>query len=412
MSGSSARNGGTADAAVDGAWVEAVRALWPGAAVERVPAGRMPAGVRRELTYLPNAAQPRLLLPSSAGTAAAALHRYSQDLGPRQRLARAAATTAMRTGVPQRTLHDRLAISGGGESVEDALGELLGHRVVVSVGLGGPRANRKPILHVLTPKGRQLAFVKVGDTESARGLIDVEGTALRHLNERPLPGLAVPRVLHLGDWSGLRLLVLSALPGGLLGWRPRSRPPLAAMRTVFAVDGVQRSRLAGSAFHAGLHKAPAHISEPGRAERFGTVLSRVDEAYGDLEFDFGAWHGDWTPWNMTWHRGTAQVWDWERFAGDVPNGFDLLHYRLQASLRSRPEPSYSTMPIEATAWLRPLGMTGQAARATLDLYLTELCRRYLIAAQGPIGEPLRPQADRLLDLLSAHAGLPDARRTL
>ena len=52
---------------------------------------------------------------------------------------------------------------------------------------------------------------------------------------------------------------------------------------------------------------------------------------------FGAWHGDWTPWNMASTAGGLLVWDWERFATGVPVGFDALHYWLQIE-RRRPPP--------------------------------------------------------------------------
>ncbi|OLT27980.1 hypothetical protein BJF79_42200 [Actinomadura sp. CNU-125] len=74
--------------------------------------------------------------------------------------------------MPGRTLRDRVTVRGGGPSIEDRLGELLGRDVVVVIGLGpAARANRKPILHVLTPKGRAAAFVKVGDNAATRALI-------------------------------------------------------------------------------------------------------------------------------------------------------------------------------------------------------------------------------------------------
>lgn len=390
---------------VDQAWVDAVAELWPGASVRVTTSADPVAAGRRELAFLPNAARPRLLLPvESAAASAAALRRYSHDLGLRQRISRSVSALALRSGGPQRALRDRLRIDGGGESVEDRLSELLGRRVLVSVGLGTARANRKPILHVLTPQGRALAFVKVGDTSTARALIAQEAAALRYLSTRSLPGVTVPEVLHLGDWQGRGLLVLSALHTSALDWRPRRTVPLAAMRTVFGAVEVRRAALADSTFWAAMTEVPAQVADGRRAERLAEVIKRVESAYGDVELDFGAWHGDWTPWNMAWHRGRVQLWDWERFSRDVPNGFDLLHYRLQEASRAKGADPYGTWPAGAVACLAPLGLTGRTALATLELYLLELCRRYQLAAQEPIGDPLRPTADRLLDLLAERAG--------
>ncbi|WP_141578275.1 hypothetical protein [Actinomadura sp. WMMA1423] len=392
------------------AWIRAVEDLWPDARVEAVPPGRS-EGARRELAFLPDARRPRLLVPAGMPrAAAAALRRYSHDLGLKQRASRGLTAAAVRTGLPERTLRDRLRVTGGGPSIEDRLSELLGRPVVVSVGLGSARANRKPILHALSPRGEAVAFVKIGDTGTARGLLAGEAAALSYLGERLAgpgspEGLHVPRLLHHGTWRELDLLVLEPLPTGALGLRRREQAPLAQMRTLFEVGGVERAPLRGSAYWEEMAASPGLVLDERQRDRFGEVVERVGKAHGDLVLDFGAWHGDWTPWNMAWHRGVLRLWDWERFSRGVPAGFDLLHYRLQEAMRTASEPPYATWPDGAAALLGPLGLTGPAAEATVRLYLLELCRRYLLAAQEPIGGPLRADTERLLALL--HADQPE-----
>jgi hypothetical protein len=371
------------------AWADAVAGLWPDA---EVGTGRDPRAVR-EFVVLPNADRPRLLLPAGApAAAAAALRRYSHDLGVRQRVTRALTATAARLGIADRALRDRLHVTGSGESVEDRLGELLSRRVVVSVGLGSARANRKPILHVLTPDGEPVAFVKVGDTATARELIADEAAALESLAGRTFREIRIPRVLHHGEWRGLSLLVLSPLPTGALSLRSRRDAPVAAMREL--TGETRRRPLASSAFWIRLSEVP--LDDPDQRKRFADVVARAGGAYGGDEIDFGAWHGDWAPWNMAWHHGRVQLWDWERFDPDVPAGLDLVHYRLQTG------GGYDTWPDPAV--LAPYRISGRTAAITVELYLLELARRYLYAAQGELGEPLRPQAARLLDLLDEHAG--------
>ncbi len=342
---------------------------------------------------LPSAERPRLLLPAGLPAAAsAALRRYSHDLGPRQRVTRVLTATAVRAGLADRVLRDRLHVTGAGESIEDHLGELVGRRVVVSVGLGSARANRKPILHVLTPRGEPVAFVKVGDTAMARELIAGEAAALDRLAERYFGTLRVPRVLHYGEWRGLDLLVLTPLPTGALSLRSRRGAPVAAMREL--TGATIHVPLSASTFWQRFAGVP--IEDPDQRKRFADAAGRIGETYGGDEVAFGAWHGDWTPWNMAWHGGRVQLWDWERFDPDVPAGLDLLHYRLQTG------GGYSAWPDAAI--LAPLGQEGRIAAITVELYVLELTRRYLCAAQGELGEPLRPQAAALLDLLYANAG--------
>jgi len=371
------------------AWADAVAALWPDAEV----GDQAGAGAVREFVFLPSAARPRLLLPAGAPAAAAnALRRYSHDLSPRARVTRALTATAVRAGLADRALRDRLYVTGAGESIEDRLGELLGRPVVVSVGLGSARANRKPILHVLTPRGEPLAFVKVGDTEMARELIAGEAAALARLAERSFHHLRVPRVLHHGEWRGMTLLVLTPLPTRALSLRPHRGAPVAAMREL--TGATRRVTLGASTFWPRFADVPLDDSD--QRKRFADAAGRIGETYGAEEVEFGAWHGDWTPWNMAWHGGRLQLWDWERFDPDVPAGLDLLHYRSQTG------GGYDSWPDPAI--LAPLGQRGSAAAVTTELYVLELTRRYLYAAQGELGEPLRPQAAQLLDLLYANAG--------
>ena len=80
---------------------------------------------------------------------------------------------------------------------------------------------------------------------------------------------------------------------------------------------------------------------------------------------FGAWHGDWAPWNMASTERGLLVWDWERFTSGVPLGFDALHYRLQ----SRPGAGHrdpltaAPPPRGAPALLAPFGISAEAGPA-------------------------------------------------
>ena len=76
---------------------------------------------------------------------------------------------------------------------------------------------------------------------------------------------------------------------------------------------------------------------------------------------FGAWHGDWAPWNMAAHDGRVMLWDWERFETDVPVGFDALHFELQKLIRVD-----GLAPRAAvTSWLRA-GASSCAVRRASD----------------------------------------------
>jgi hypothetical protein len=106
---------------------------------------------------------------------------------------------------------------------------------------------------------------------------------------------------------------------------------------------------------------------------------------------FGAWHGDWTPWNMASTGQGLLVWDWERFTRDVPVGFDALHYWLQTEVvpaRGEPMAAAAGCVDRAPELLAPFGAGQAEARLTAILYLADLATRYLTDRQDKAGARL------------------------
>jgi hypothetical protein len=101
---------------------------------------------------------------------------------------------------------------------------------------------------------------------------------------------------------------------------------------------------------------------------------------------FGAWHGDFTPWNSASVGGQLLVWDWERFGGPVPVGYDALHHRMQSAAvqQALPLPQAALHCIDqADATLADYGV--EATTLTAALYLVELGTRYLGDDQAAAG---------------------------
>lgn len=398
------------------AWTETAARLWPADTPPTVihrPDGQPDERAFREFVFLPNAANPRMLLPAGTPRAAAsALRRYSHGLGWRERATRHFLAAALHARFPERLLPDRLRLAhphahpGDVGSIEDYLSEVLGARPYLSLRLGNPRANRKPVLHALSATGTSLAFVKVGVTEVARSLVWAETGALRDIGSRRWTHLTPPQVLHSGTWSGLEILVVSSLETTARRWKGRRALPIAAMHELATVNGLDRQALADSDFWQKRTAVPAQLHSDHAARSLSSILERIEASYGDTRLEMGAWHGDWTPWNMAWWRQTVQLWDWERFDRGVPYGFDFLHYQLQDRLRSGELTTTGMQRWRAGArgTLEPLGLAGRPARATVAAYLLELCCRYLLAAQEPAGEPLRARAQWLLGFLHETSG--------
>ncbi len=364
--------------------------LWPPPAVAWLARGRPAAPDERDFIMLPSARRPRLLVPSSRQASAAAVRRYGEPgsfkawAGGRM-LALALSGGAGAVGLGGRL---RVRVSPGIDTVEAYLSSVLDREVLISTHLGAARANRKPVLQLLTARGEPAGFAKISVNPLTRDLIQSERTALDALAAEDLSSLVIPRVLHHGQWRGREVLVMTALPV----WRRRKplRPGqlAAAMTELAEVGGRSRGPLTGSRYlstlRLRLEGAPAG---PDRSA-LEVALDALATAADHTPLTFGSWHGDWTTWNMACTAGGLLVWDWERFSRPVPLGFDALHYRLQSAVvrRRQPPPAAAAECVRtAPPAVMPFGVPATEARLVAILYLIELSARYLADRQAEAG---------------------------
>jgi hypothetical protein len=391
--------------------VEAAELLWPAPAKVDVVDRRTPIGPGRRLVrehvLAPSSKRPRLVVPAGQRRAAAAIAVRRRGSGGVLGTAGATAAAALvRSGAADRIVRARLRITTpldvDVDSVETRLGEILGSEVIVGLHVGTARVNRKPVLHAVDPHGRTLAFVKVGHTEAARELVRGEAATIRDLATRSLSTVVVPSVISLTTWHEMELLVLSALTGHTVRPAPRNAPH-GAMREVAAIAGVRAEQVDDSAFLAKLAAAaktlPAHVGD-----RYAAALDRVRDTRATLAF--GSWHGDWQPFNMAQlAEQRVAVWDWERFARDVPVGFDALHFLLQVLLHDGgvgPDVERHFLAGADDAAVRG-GADADSARVVTAAYVAELAGRYLTLAEGLDGQLLARRARWTLGLLESCA---------
>ena len=110
------------------------------------------------------------------------------------------------------------------------------------------------------------------------------------------------------------------------------------------------------------------------------VLNHLCATSDDVRLPLGLAHGDWTPWNVAWHKGTPWVWDWEYADFDVPIGMDVLQHAFQVEL-VRPGASVEQIVAEVDAaakerlhWVD----VGESARRLLaSVYLVDRLVRQL-----------------------------------
>ena len=347
----------------------------------------------RDFVLIPGARHPRLLVPAVPRTAAAALRQYGQPRSWAARMGVAAFALGLASGLGGRVLGVRVRVTAppDAESIESYLRSVLTPDIRVSVRLGPARANRKPVLQLHTTSGKPVGFVKIGFNALTRDLVRAEAASLAWLERAGLAGISVPRVLHHGQWQGMDVLVLSALPV----WQHRraltGAQLAAAMDTVAQVGGLQEGAVAAEAYLRQLRERLAAADPGPERQALGEALDTLAATGQATGLTFGAWHGDWSPWNMASTTGGLLVWDWERFASGVPRGFDALHYWLQTEVGPQhrdPAAAATDCVAHAPGLLAPFGIGAAQARLTAALYLADVSTRYLVDRQAQAGAPL------------------------
>jgi hypothetical protein len=385
------------------------RVLWPDLAS---PAGLVVAKAdalrpARSLLALPSAQRPRIVIPGARRAAAAAVRRYGEPSSVRTLVATRGLSLLLRAGAGS-LLGDRLGTdtSAGAPTIESYLREQLGRDLCVSMHIGAARANRKPVLQLLTAKGTTVGFAKIGTGPLTKNLVCAERDALIHLSRIGLTRLEVPEVLHAGTWGDLEVLVLSPLPV----WHRRVRlvagQLTSAMRELSEAAGTVREPLTTSSYWQRLTARLDGADDSADRQALLGVLSALLASADGTQLAFGSSHGDWTPWNMAGTRGGLLVWDWERFNKDVPVGFDALHYWLQARVASGAHaPAAAAECIRrAPDTLAAFGVDAAQARVTGLAYVADLAVRYLVDRQAETGVHLGAAGQWLIPALATSIG--------
>ena len=399
---------------------ETLAVLWPEPArIERrgrgIPgtgshpgrAGR--ASRQTEFLVLPNEAKAVLLLPRRPRrAAAAALRHYKASAVGRQRLRFRGLALGAQMGLAD-VLPQRITITGSGEGpdadVVSYLRKVLDQDVVVSLRIGSPRANRKPVLELLNPDGGVLGFAKVGITGLTRELVRAEADALGVLEAAALTRLEAPRLLHHGQWREHEVLVQAPLRGSGRAVTPAAL--MSAMAELATAAGVTIEPVGQSGYWRGLRSRLEACGDREPAEALLQIMADMQATAESTSLAFGSWHGDWTPWNMAFSGGQVLVWDWERFESGVPIGYDALHYQLQGAVE-RSNGAGAQAAAEAALFTAPmrlgfLGVRPGSAVFVAALYLLEIATRYTCDGAAEAGARLGDVTTWLLPPLSRHA---------
>jgi hypothetical protein len=378
---------------------------------EVVVSSALPAGQEAVFTFfaLPSAAKPYVLLPPEPVMATASLRNVGNPVVWRLRIAEELLALGLKSGIPQRLRRERVYISlpsNDGVSHPTLLDHFqeLFHQpdLTLAVILGQRRPNRKPVLKILTSDGECIGFAKVEWNEVSRALIKNEAQVLESVADLPVAprSFRVPQVVEHGRVNGMELLVTAPIPSQRAFYSRRSlHLPIDAAKEISSLVERPTEALAQSSYWSDLKGRIGALTHSGGApvRALGDGVERLESNYGAREITFGAWHGDFTPWNMTHSRGTLSIWDWERSGGLVPVGLDAARFDLDVRLkikRERPRDAVHGSVMSLGPALESMGAAAGTATLVTTLHALEMVLRFEEArAAGVQGrEPLYEMA--------------------
>jgi hypothetical protein len=347
---------------------------------------------------VPDARRARMLLPASRVPAAAAVAAGSALRGRGARAQRWAAGLAIRGGVARLTFRDSFEVHVDPDArreptLVESLSSNLGEPVLLAVNVRDAGPYRKPVAQVLSVDGRTLAYAKIAWNDVTERNVRAEADALEAVATAGITSVSVPRVRSRLAWRGHTVLLTHPMPPRLRRYPASLGPPeVGITRAIAGIWPGGTSPVASSAYQAALRArfGSASTVAPQVVSSALEAMERVDAAFGDIDLAYGAWHGDWAPWNLGRAADGVWAWDWEYARADVPLGFDLPHWFFQRSFIER-KASFAE-GIEAARRAAPLlmqlGLNVGQVDATLALHALEVAARYVDAmALGAVQNP-------------------------
>lgn len=378
--------------------LKVVQQLWPEGLVDEVAPGQdTVASVA--YAFVPRRSSARFLVPlSNRVSAARTLRKYSSSLTVTEIAQRAAMAVAFQLG-GSTMLRDRVTVLGEHRSLRAYLSQWFGQQVSFSISIGTVRLNRKAVLQIFDRDGRTLAYAKVASSERVIQDVEAEARALRHIEGRLPQEIRAPQVLGTEVWEGSYVLLMSPLSISMrqpLGGR-RS-PPVRHMQLLNESFGEPDQLLPETAMWQRLQDVCGELDPGPVQDTFADLLHEIEGRSEGRPVRVGAWHGDWTSWNMArGRRREVLLWDWERFETGVPAGMDHCHFLVNAAVRER---RFSARAIVgALDGLQPAGQHATASDLVVSSYLARLALRYTAGAQGPGGHLISGRAQILVHAL-------------
>jgi hypothetical protein len=330
------------------------------------------------MRVIPSAGRARALVPLDREVAARGLRAGGGTRSRRVQRTRSLAAALVRVGV----FRDRIWI-GADDPLRRTIEEIVAAGPLhLACAVRSPGSFRKPVIQVARADGHVVAYAKVAWNAVTAANVHAEHGALVALEASGERRVRAPRAIGLGEHRGFPLLLTEPMPPQLRRYDPVGPPP--DPRVSLAIGPLVPGAAMPDPIGARLRRRLAATGEDNLVE-VRDATTQLLEALGDrtAAVPAGAWHGDWSPWNLGWVGDELWAWDWEYCRPDTPIGLDIPHLLFQRRFIADRAPLDRAFADAAAGSAEPLSALGYGAadRPTVHaVHVAEIALRYLEAA--------------------------------
>ncbi len=268
--------------------------------------------------------------------------------------------------------------AGASSPLRELISNVLGRNdFQIALRLSFGRPNAKTVAMVISDAGEALCFAKFGSEAMTNDLVAHESAILEQFENTDMP-VIMPRRLYSGTWAGGHNVLITA-PLQLEPLKSDARIAHQAADAFAFRNLVTSSALRESTYWLQIIKRVGKLCDSGNgSDAILTTVARIEQAWGDCHFDFGASHGDWTRANLGIVEGRVAALDWERCTKLAPRGIDIAHFTIsENSSRS----FNRSLDIERVAenvrqYLNSAGLLPDDAESLVMLALLQMVIRF------------------------------------
>lgn len=197
----------------------------------------------------------------------------------------------------------------------------------IALRLSFGRPNAKTVALAISETGEPLCYAKFGSEAMTNDLVAHESSIFDRFENQNMP-VIMPRRLFSGTWAKEN----NALITTPLNMQPlKKNAPLVHQAADLLASQYKESSgaLRDSKYWLDIVERVTKLKESSGPDQLLTeAITKIEQVWGDYEFDYCASHGDWTRANLGMIDGKVAALDWERCTTHSPRGIDVAHFAI------------------------------------------------------------------------------------